>query len=245
MNYIYTLSSSEFPDIVKYIGYTNNIARRLNKHNHSYKHVSTKNSCWIKSVHNKGYSVVLEVIDESPSDTCIKELERHYIKMFKSFGAKLKILTDGGEGTTGYKHTKEAILKISEASKNRKKVDKPKKEKKILNSRIIDEDKKNLIESLYLQGNTKKSISIFLNISEYSVHNILLNKGYNKIRKETNISYEYLYELYITNNLTKKEIANITNFSERMIKKRLSDYKIKKPKEILIVLQNRIHNRQK
>ena len=148
--------------------------------------------------------------------------------MFKSFGAKLKNLTDGGEGTTGYKHTKEAILKISEANRNRKKVDKPKKEKKILNSRIIDEDKKNLIESLYLQGNTKKSISIFLNISEYSVHNILLNKGYKKIRKETNISYEYLYELYITNNLTKKEIANITNFSERMIKKRLSDYKIKK-----------------
>ena len=52
-----------------------------------------------------------------------------YIKMFKSFGAKLKNLTDGGEGTTGYKHTKEAILKISEANRNRKKVDKPKKEK--------------------------------------------------------------------------------------------------------------------
>ena len=37
MQYIYTLSSPENPEIVKYVGYTNNPNRRYNKHLHSYK----------------------------------------------------------------------------------------------------------------------------------------------------------------------------------------------------------------
>ena len=41
--HIYTLSSSENPDIVKYVGITNNLKRRYNKHIHSYKHSNRKN----------------------------------------------------------------------------------------------------------------------------------------------------------------------------------------------------------
>ena len=76
MNYIYTLSSSENPEIVKYVGYTNNPTRRLNKHNHSFKHDTNKRTCWIESVQRKGYEIIMNIIDEKEDFDEIKLLEK-------------------------------------------------------------------------------------------------------------------------------------------------------------------------
>lgn len=239
MNYIYTLSSSENPEIVKYVGYTNNPTRRLNKHNHSFKHDTNKRTCWIESVQRKGYEIIMNIIDEKEDFDEIKLLERSYIKFFKSVGAKLKNATEGGEGTKGFKHTDESKKKISEASKRRVYV---KKEKpiKTKHTRFITEDKKEEVENLYKKGINKKTISSILNISESSTHNILINLGYAPIKLKTEINKEILEEFYIKDNLTKKEISEITGISERMIKKRLKDFGIKKEADKITEVQNRI-----
>jgi transcriptional regulator len=238
--YLYTLSSPEAEEIVKYVGYSKNPKRRLNKHIHSYKTGSNKIKCWIKSLHNKGLKPVMTIIDECNSVEEAWELEIAYIKMFKSVGANLKNGTLGGEGTVGHKHTEKALNKISHTAKNttrNRDISNEVKEKisKKL-KKVIDLD---TFTKMFNEGVSFKEMAKFFN-----THISLMYKTAkdNNLSRPTfikvYITKEMLIDLYIEKGHTRKEVAFILGTSERNIKKRLKDFKIYKPKED-IIQQNR------
>lgn len=91
-----------------YIGIGDNETRAYNKINRT-KH-------W-KSIAKKGYEVEVLLEDLTWEQAC--EKEREFIALYgrKDLGTGTLVnLTDGGEGTFGYRHTEEAKLKIRLAS---------------------------------------------------------------------------------------------------------------------------------
>lgn len=68
-----------------------------------------RNSYW-KNVVNK-YGFDSTIIEDNLTQDEANELEKFWIAQFKSWNFKLTNLTDGGEGTIGYKHSKESIEK--------------------------------------------------------------------------------------------------------------------------------------
>lgn len=92
--YIYSLSCPE-NGIVRYIGKANNLKNRLSKHING-KDCSRRYN-WILSLKRKGLIPEMNIIDEVPY--CDWQFwEKHYIKLYKSFGADLVNGNDGGAG---------------------------------------------------------------------------------------------------------------------------------------------------
>ena len=87
-------------NLIAYIGQTTlSLELRLKAHINSInsKKDKSKRKNWISSIVNSGKKICIELIDEVPK--CDWEFwERHYIKLFKSCGAKLYNGTDGGNG---------------------------------------------------------------------------------------------------------------------------------------------------
>lgn len=97
--YIYTLSDPRSPDVIRYVGKSNNPETRLNFHLYDsfLKKHKTKRTCWLKSLRKLGLKPVLEVVDVvSLSEWQFWEC--YYISLFRSWGFKLVNMTDGGEG---------------------------------------------------------------------------------------------------------------------------------------------------
>jgi hypothetical protein len=81
-----------------------------------------RSALWKKIVKKSNYEVEILFYDLTWEKACEKEKE--FIKLYGRIDLKngcLANLTDGGEGATGYKHSKESLLKIGEKSKGRKK----------------------------------------------------------------------------------------------------------------------------
>jgi hypothetical protein len=109
--YIYTLSDPE-SNLVRYVGKTNNPTERLRKH--YTENNNTFKSKWVAGLRNKGLKPLFEIIDECSPDNW-EQLERFYINLYKSLGARLTNILPGGEGgqtMLGKKLTKEQIEKI-------------------------------------------------------------------------------------------------------------------------------------
>jgi hypothetical protein len=73
-----------------------------------------RNQYWHNVVNKAGFTAhkkIVEIIDEELS--FLIEIER--ISQLRELGFKLCNLTDGGDGTSGYKHTKEGLAKMSES----------------------------------------------------------------------------------------------------------------------------------
>lgn len=121
--FIYTLSDPN-NGIVRYIGKTNNIKKRLQKHL-SNNHLSspTKKNNWIISLIRKDMIPIIEVLDEVDSND-IDFYEVFYISLFKSWGFDLLNGTDGGDGYdwSGRKHKKSSNIKNRMNSPHRKSV---------------------------------------------------------------------------------------------------------------------------
>lgn len=117
---IYTLSSSEFPENIRYVGQTiNTLNKRLIMHKHKSKKETNHRACWIRSVYKNGFEVLINEIDIVTEDDWA-EKEIYYIKLFKSFGANLVNFSNGGESNMlGKKHSKETKekMKISRAKR--------------------------------------------------------------------------------------------------------------------------------
>ena len=80
---------------------------------------SERSEFWMKTAKKHGFDVV--IIDRDLSDDDAFALEVLLIKLFgrRNLGTGTLVnLTDGGEGSSGYRHTDEAKRKISEASKS-------------------------------------------------------------------------------------------------------------------------------
>lgn len=237
--YIYTLTSPLKEDIVKYVSYTNNPSKRYNKHINSHKYGVSKVKTWIKSLNFKNIKPTMTIIDEFDTVEEVKEAEIGYIRLYKSIGVNLKNHTLGGEGIVGYRHTEEAKRKISESSKGRviiRNISKEDREKMNLNLRVIKNENIDKLKLLFYEGKSVKQIANYFKISEATVINYYKRIGlkYTEERPlyiKDFVKKSELYELYITENKTKKEISKILGITERNIKKRLIDFNIKKSEE--------------
>lgn len=106
-------------DQIRYIGQTNNIDRRFNKHIQDSKFIKrpNKNHSWIKSLLTLNLKPVLLEIDVVPFNDW-EFWERHYISLYKSWGFKLNNHTSGGgQVIYNYKQTDEILSNMSKSKK--------------------------------------------------------------------------------------------------------------------------------
>jgi len=95
-----------------YIGIGKNLARAYQQ----YK----RTSYWKRIIEKYNYEVEILFDDLTYEEACEKEKE--FIKLYGRIDNDTGILvnlTDGGEGSVGFKHSKEALIKIGEKSKGR------------------------------------------------------------------------------------------------------------------------------
>lgn len=122
--FIYVLRHPETKE-VRYVGWTHSLRQRLSEHIHRAKRGYTRySSTWIRSLLNKGLRPIIEEIDCGFGDW--GECEREWIAFYKSAGARLTNLTDGGEGAPGYVPTPETRARIAAAGRGRKMSDETK-----------------------------------------------------------------------------------------------------------------------
>jgi len=105
---------------VRYIGRTvQTLPNRLKKHLNAKDKSHRVN--WIQSLAAKGLEPKIILLCETTTFADCCELEQYYIKKHKKDGSNLVNMTDGGEGSIGFKHTEETIIKLKKAAKNRTK----------------------------------------------------------------------------------------------------------------------------
>src|ERR1700731_2542764 len=111
-SFIYTISDPRDGQI-KYVGKTIQGTKRFKKHldNCSLKDNTPKNN-WIKDLKKQKLNPIFDIIQYEENEIELSELEVFYISYFKFLGFKLKNVTDGGEGHSGVKKTKETIEKL-------------------------------------------------------------------------------------------------------------------------------------
>lgn len=115
MVYIYTINCPT-TGLVRYVGKTKDTKNRFRKH--LTQKNNTKKCRWITGLKNKGLKPVFEIIDQC-GESDWQQLERGYIKLFKSIGANLLNELPGGEGGAtmlGKNLTDEQKAKISKAN---------------------------------------------------------------------------------------------------------------------------------
>lgn len=105
---IYGLYSSRKPDIIKYIGLSVNVKRRLFEHVIDVKRILkgknlftklSKKQQWIADELSLGYSISAIDLFETDNENELYEAEKNFIRLFKSFGCNLTNGTLGGEAT--------------------------------------------------------------------------------------------------------------------------------------------------
>lgn len=122
IGYIYKYTNNVNNKI--YIGKTYRLKERQIEHRCSKKRTYFHNALYKYGYNNFTFSIVA-VTD---NDDMLNFLERYYIKKYKSNIIKFGYnLTDGGEGSTGYKHTDDAKKKISLVHKDKKVSDETRK----------------------------------------------------------------------------------------------------------------------
>lgn len=114
---IYTLEDNEG---IKYVGKTESINSRFNRHIFDAKNKTklNKRDAWIKSLLNKGQKPIITIID-IVSETDWVFWEKYWISQFKTWGFDLKNTTDGGEGTYGRIVSNETRNKMSLTKKGK------------------------------------------------------------------------------------------------------------------------------
>ncbi len=202
---IYGLYDPTNPDEIKYIGKTKaNPKNRLNQHKYQWTREKrlTKLNAWIKSLSNKGLLPEMQILDECEEKDWTF-FEKHYIKLFKSFGANLKNMTEGGEDKPSACFSEESkqkrleSLKTSEAWKEKhirhsgimKELYKdgkilqhinrnPQKKEKIIKPK---RERKRIIEIMNIFGEvfsfkTRLELAKFMNVKNCGLNNFLKEK---------------------------------------------------------------------
>ena len=102
---------------VRYVGKTiQPLSERLRVHfNEAIRDTKNHRCNWIRSMLAKGVKPTMGLLAIVEGNGCVEEIA--YIAAFRNSGVRLVNQTDGGEGTLGYRHSKEAREKISERSK--------------------------------------------------------------------------------------------------------------------------------
>lgn len=116
MSYIYKLYFIEDENTV-YIGKTNNLNRRLSNHKsdlNKHNRTSRKDN-WLRKYLELGYKLIIEEVARFDTEQECYDAEQSFIDQFTEEGYIIKNSTTGGLG--GYKHTPEALQKISDNAK--------------------------------------------------------------------------------------------------------------------------------
>lgn len=194
--FIYSLSG---PDgIVRYIGKSNTPRKRLHDHIKECSGFGKSHKIsWIKSLLFRGERPTIEIIEEVTSDEW-EYWEMYWIQQFKSWGFNLVNSTIGGEGGSGYKHTKESRSRMSLAKSGLKLSDEQKvkisnsvKDKFISNpnynkcSDLIHEIDRDELYKMYITENLSlNKCAIYFNVSP---HTIFRNVKKSNIKKDKEI----------------------------------------------------------
>lgn len=111
-------------NLVRYIGQTYcNVKKRYNQHIYQWKREKGKirhSTAWIKSLAKMNQKPILEIIEEDVDIKYLNSKEIHYIRFFKSIGAKLCNHSIGGNSNRGCKMSEESKLKRLETLKKSK-----------------------------------------------------------------------------------------------------------------------------
>lgn len=99
----------------RYIGKTaqSEINERLR--NHLKDKTKCRRVSWLKSL--KGVVPKVEILAELANEKDALEEEKYLISLFRYLGADLTNQTDGGDGISGYRHTRETRDKMSKSRK--------------------------------------------------------------------------------------------------------------------------------
>lgn len=144
---------------VRYVGITKlTPAQRLKDHIKcaNRKSRNTYRDRWIRSLEKSPEIHCIEITDD-PSR------EGYWISFFRSIGARLTNLTDGGDGISGYRHTPESKAKMSAASKGRPKTEETKRRMREAASRRTEEHYQKISKTLkghQVSESSREKISI-------------------------------------------------------------------------------------
>ena len=177
-----------------YIGKTvKKLERRIVSHYSTAKNRTNVFSYFHRAIRKYGEeNFKWEILCETDNENKLNSLEKFYIACYSKMH-KIYNMTDGGEGTTGYKHDEESIKKISISSKGKNNPMYGKSPFDIWEKRFGKEKANNMKKEFY--KNRKK----FENKIKINIKNL---KKYKKI-------------------FTNKELAYIFKCSISTIKKRL------------------------
>lgn len=117
---IYGLYDPREPEAIRYVGKTERSLReRMINHRHNSKSGHCPVNRWIRKLRRHGISFKWRILEECSEDDWIEKEKHHIDKWRRRTGARFLNITEGGEGTSGWHHTREARQKISEASRER------------------------------------------------------------------------------------------------------------------------------
>lgn len=187
---------------IRYIGQTcQPLKTRLGEHLRKLKNKTYKVN-WIKSLIGNNLKPIIVLIEENLSKEDCNDLEIKYIRLYKELNPKLTNMTDGGEGSIGYKHSEETLAKLKEIRnknntlENRQKISESTKlywlnadEKRILENRNQPKAKK--INQFDLNNNLIQTFSSLRQIERelgYFRFNILTN-----LKKESKHAYGFIW----------------------------------------------------
>jgi len=215
-------------DSIRYIGQTKfNIYKRYREHLKESK-PCYKNS-WIKSLLANGLIPKIELIDECYTREEANKKEIHYIKLFKSFGAKLVNSTIGGVAPMkDKKHSKE--------HKERLKILMKGEGNPFFGKKHLEETKKRFSETRKGKPSNHKgkkhSKDTCKKLSEIRIKNFQLGKIKAHNDGKSKIDKIKVFEMY-KNGLKQKEIALQINCDPSNISRILNNkYESKKRKSV-------------
>lgn len=110
---VYTLTDPR-TNIVKYVGKTQeSLAKRLSKHIYDSKKHKNRRTNWLKNLLKNGFKPKIELLESFDNSQDCYFAEIYWISQFRTWGFNLVNATDGGEGSTNYKPSKETLQKMS------------------------------------------------------------------------------------------------------------------------------------
>lgn len=115
--YIYSLEG--VAGDIRYVGATFDCRRRFEHHTRVVRGKRKPVECWIMWLRFKGSKPVLRILEIVPAGVDWGPREQFWISEGRRLGWRLLNHTDGGQGVTGLKFSKEALAKIAKASTGR------------------------------------------------------------------------------------------------------------------------------
>lgn len=118
MKYKIYYLSNPLTNEIRYVGQTiQPLKNRLKKHLTAKDKSHRVN--WLKSLRTKGLEPNITLICETDNIQTSNELEQYYINKFKNNGYNLVNMTNGGDGSIGFKHSEESKNKMKIYAKKR------------------------------------------------------------------------------------------------------------------------------